>query len=496
MNFKKLLISFILIASIAILSGVFTINKMNELTDNTRKMYTHPFTVSNAVANIQTSIITMHRNMKDIVLSKESLEIVKQVEAIQHLEDKVLKNFSLIYKNYLGNKKDIDACYNAFVQWRAIREEVITNIYDNKKEEAIAITKGKGALHINKIYDQIEALKTFAFNKAEHFYTNAMIHNGVDQVIYVIISAIVISALIILYIINTLLKINRANNKQLHLIDQNILTAKINLDKEVIDISNALCRALKIKKEQILNHKSPYFFTSKEQFEQFENIIYSSKDYSDKVYIAIEDKKVWFHLEVLPTLDHNFQLKAFNLFLTNINDRKKIEEIAIVDTLTGLNNRNYFETIFEKEIKRAKRDKKAFSMVMLDIDYFKQYNDSYGHQEGDKALKAVSHVLEKHTNRSYDYAFRIGGEEFVILSYHESLNTLKTFSQSLIDDVHQLKIPHKSSKVSDFLTISAGAALFQDSHLHTPDEMYKTTDDLLYRAKKEGRNRIITSVIA
>lgn len=468
---------------------------MQELSINTQKMYTHPFTVSNAVSNIQTGIITMHRNMKDIVLSRHSLEIVKTVEAVQHEEDEVLKNFELIYKYYLGNKKDIDDSFNAFLAWKSIREKVIVNVYENKLEEAIAITKGEGATHIKKLYKKIDVLKSFAFSKANQFYVKSVKDNGVDHVITVIIIAILISFFIVVYIINTLFQVNKANNKQLYLIDQNILMARISLNKEVVEISNALCRTLGIQKDEILNKKSEYFFTDKTQFELFEKIIYSAKEYNAEVHITINNVKTWFNIEVFPELDNNFNILSFNIILTNISDKKRIEKIAIVDTLTNLHNRNYFETIFDKELKRAKRDKKGLSMIMLDVDYFKQFNDTYGHQDGDRALKSVAQVIENHTNRSYDHAFRVGGEEFIILSYHEDMQSLSTFAQSIIDDIHKEKIPHKSSKISDFLTISAGVALFDKMHLLNTDEMYKAVDDLLYKAKKEGRNRIVTKAI-
>ncbi len=495
MNIKKLFFSFLLILIIALLSAYFTILKMNQLSVNTQKMYTHPFTVSNAVASIQTNIITMHRDMKDIVLSKNSLEILKLVQEIQQEEDKALKSFGAIYQYYLGDKENIDTSYNAFKEWKQIREKVLVKIYDNKREEAIAITKGEGAKHIKDLYEKIETLKTFAFNKANHFYTSSIKDNGVDYVIGVIITTVLLSGLIILYIINSLLKINKQNNKQLYLIDQNILMARISLNKDVMEISNALCRTLQVKKEDIIHTKNEHFFTDATQFKTFENIIFSAKEFTSEVYITINNVKLWFNIEIFPELDSNFKLRSFNIILTNITDKKKIEEVAIIDSLTGLNNRNYFETIFEKEVRRAKRDKKNLSMIMLDIDFFKQYNDTYGHHDGDKALKAVAKVIDKYTNRSYDYAFRVGGEEFILLCQHQDIVELENFTQRFIQDIEKLKILHKNSKVSDFLTLSAGIVLFEDSHLLNADEMFKITDGLLYKAKKEGRNRFKSDTI-
>lgn len=489
MNLKKFIVSFILIITIAILTAFFTINKMNELSTNTQKMYTHPFTVSNAVADIQTAIITMHRNMKDIVLTKDSLEMIKIIEDIQNEEELVLKKFNLIYKNYLGNKHDIDKSFIAFKKWKPIREEVFTLVHEKKIDEAIAITKGKGAKHIKDLYKQIKVLKDYAFNKANEFYTNSVKNNAITHVISVIIIAILLFLIIVAYIVITLLKVNKTNHKQLHLIDQNILTAKLSLNKEVIDISNALCRTLNIRKKDIIKTTQDFFFTTKEQFNEFDTKIYSGKEHSNEVFMLIDQNKVWFNIEILPELDTNFNIKYFNIFLINISDKKKIEEIAIIDTLTGLYNRNYFETIFSKEVRRAKRDKKPLSMLMFDIDYFKQFNDTYGHQDGDKALKSVAHVIKSYTNRSYDYSFRIGGEEFVILAYHDNLDKLNEFVDKIISNIENLKIPHERSIVSDYLTISCGVVRFENSHLLNTDEMYKEVDTLLYAAKEEGRNR-------
>ncbi|WP_321777345.1 diguanylate cyclase [Sulfurimonas sp.] len=495
MNIKKLFFSFTIIVMIFALSAIFTIVKMQELTENTQKMYIHPFKVSNAVASIQTSIITMHRNMKDVVLTPDTLEMIKIIESIQEEENKVYEYFTDVYTNYLGNKKDIDILYDSFKSWKIIRSEVITLVYQNKLKEAIDITKGKGKEHIDNLYTQIDVLKKYAFNKADEFYNISVKENGVGQVISVFFFSIFVSGVIVVFMVINLLKINRSNNKQLYLIDQNILTASISLDTEVLDISNALCRSLYIQKTDILNTKNQYFFTNEVQFMKFRNIIYSAKEYKAEIYIEINDTKVWFFLEIFPQLDHNFKLTSFNLFLTNIDNKKKIEQVSITDTLTGLYNRNYFEMIFEKEVKRSKRDEKPLSMIMLDIDCFKQFNDTYGHHDGDIALKSVSHILSAHTNRSYDYAFRIGGEEFMILSYQKDFTQLQELAGNILKEIESLKIPHQNNFASEFVTISAGVIQFGVKHLLSPDEMYKKIDELLYKAKKDGRNKFKSLLI-
>ncbi len=488
MNIFKLFVSFAIVSIIAAISALFTIVEVNELTNNTKKMYTHPFKVSNAIGNIQTSIITMHRNMKDVVLTKNSVELIKIIEDVQKEEEKVYRNFELVYKNYLGKKADIDASYKTFKNWKNIRDEVISLVYKNQLEKAVDITKDKGAKHIQNLYSQIDILKKFAFNKAEEYYNLSLQNSSLDKIIFAYIFAFFVAAVVVIYVVKNLLYINKYNKKQLYLIDQNILIAKFGLDKKVLEISNALCNSLNIKKEEVINTINDFFFTNEELYNKFENEIYSGKNYKDEVYILIEGEKCWFDIEIIPEFDENLTHIAFTVLFTNIADKKQIEKVSITDKLTGLHNRHYFEMIFDKEVKRAKREEKPLSIIMLDIDYFKQYNDTYGHQEGDLALEDVSGILSTYTNRPYDYVFRVGGEEFVIITYQEDFYKLKEFVSLIINEIESLKIKHENSKVSQYLTISAGVMqLGQENTLDT-DEMYRKVDELLYEAKASGRN--------
>jgi len=488
MNINKIFFGFVIITLTALGSAVFTIVTINQLTSHTQKMYSHPFSVSNAISNIQTSIITMHRNMKDVVLTSNSLELIIIIEDIQKEEEKIFKNFELIYQKYLGKKEDIDASYKAFKNWKIIRKEVISLVYKNQLQQAIGITKGKGAKHIENLYIQIDVLKAFAYNKANEYYKLSLEDAPLEQLILSFVLTFIIGSIIVIYITRNLIVNSKMNKRQLYLIDQNILIAKLNLDKEVIEISNALCCVLNVKKQSVLNSCINYFFTDKEHYSNFENIIFSGKNFKGEIPIQINHKHFWYEIEILPEFDGNYNLTFFTILLNNISDKKEIEKVSITDTLTGLNNRNYFELVFEKEIRRAKREQKELSMIMIDVDHFKKFNDTYGHHEGDSALKSVSNVIATHTNRSYDYAFRIGGEEFVIISYQKNLSQLEDFIQMIIEEVLKLEIPHKNNISSKYLTISAGVIQFGKKHLFNADEMYKEVDKLLYVAKESGRN--------
>ncbi|MEK6658190.1 MAG: diguanylate cyclase, partial [Campylobacterota bacterium] len=139
--------------------------------------------------------------------------------------------------------------------------------------------------------------------------------------------------------------------------------------------------------------------------------------------------------------------------------------------------------------KRAKRTHSYITFMMLDIDYFKQYNDTYGHLEGDKALKSVSKVLKDALNRPSDFIFRLGGEEFGILLSETSESDSAMVAGNICDLVRESEIEHKGSKVNKFLTISIGVACCIADEALDEEVLISRADEMLYSAKERGRDR-------
>ena len=184
------------------------------------------------------------------------------------------------------------------------------------------------------------------------------------------------------------------------------------------------------------------------------------------------------------------EIAAKKLKLVN----KKLENASYTDSLTNLHNRRYFNFIFDREVKRAKRNKTYITFMMLDIDYFKQYNDTYGHVEGDFALKSVAKVLKDTLKRPGDYVFRLGGEEFgVLLSDTDETNSAN-LAREICDAVRAREIKHEASKVNQFLTISIGVVCCIADDALEEDVLITRADEMLYEAKESGRDRyVITS---
>lgn len=204
--------------------------------------------------------------------------------------------------------------------------------------------------------------------------------------------------------------------------------------------------------------------------------------------IAKDGSAYWFDSTIYPTY-HNGEIVEYNAILQDITDKKNVEYLSITDELTKLNNRRYFNIKFEEEINRAKRSNLSIHFMLLDIDYFKKYNDAYGHQNGDYALQKVAQVLLDNTKRASDFAFRLGGEEFGIL-FSGGDNSALDFANKIRREIEDLKIENEPSDVSKFVTVSIGMIRKTGKENSNSTEFFKETDDALYETKKTGRNRV------
>jgi len=171
------------------------------------------------------------------------------------------------------------------------------------------------------------------------------------------------------------------------------------------------------------------------------------------------------------------------------DDNSKKDKIILTDTMTKLYNKHYFEEALNEKLKIQRREKHVLALLVIDIDYFKQYNDLYGHIRGDEALKAVAKVLKASLNAD-DMAFRIGGEEFAIICTDSSKKKILTFTNRVQHNIQNLKIVHEKSAVSPYLSVSIGLHFTSTHLIENGRKVFEYADKALYTAKRNGRNRI------
>lgn len=168
---------------------------------------------------------------------------------------------------------------------------------------------------------------------------------------------------------------------------------------------------------------------------------------------------------------------------------RELERLSLFDQLTGLANRRNFDATLERQFAWARRSKSPLSLIMCDVDFFKAFNDNYGHQQGDDCLSQVANAIGAQAKRPIDLACRYGGEEFSVILPETDLQGARVVAESIRVAVFTKHIPHVCSKVADRVSLSLGVATYVGQFQNT-SQLIKATDDALYAAKAHGRNRV------
>jgi len=202
-------------------------------------------------------------------------------------------------------------------------------------------------------------------------------------------------------------------------------------------------------------------------------------------------EKRWFVARMTPLMSDEGDY--FVITHQNITERKlseeKVEELLRTDSLTEIANRHRFDEFLDQEWRRAMRAGHRFSLLLLDIDHFKAFNDHYGHQRGDEALHAVAGALAALVGRASDLVARYGGEELAIILGNSTQEQAVEIADRALEAIRNLEIAHKHSDVGPIVTVSVGVATMTPAEGDKPEQLVAAADEALYKAKDQGRDR-------
>ena len=216
---------------------------------------------------------------------------------------------------------------------------------------------------------------------------------------------------------------------------------------------------------------------------------------------SIEDEEHGFKLGAVDYITKPFSPPIVKMRVRNhlriVHQYKLLDQLAYLDGLTEISNRRRFDEVFQKEWARSARTRTPLSLAMIDVDYFKQYNDHYGHAMGDLTLRKIAKALDNVLSRPADLIARYGGEEFVMLLPDTDVAGAKHIADSALLNIVELNIPHHFSQAADMVTVSIGmVSIYIDYTDDTilPQSFLETADQNLYKAKQSGRYRVVCSV--
>ena len=291
--------------------------------------------------------------------------------------------------------------------------------------------------------------------------------------------------------------VNTQLNAYIGIVDKNILTSSTDTKGKITEVSDAFCKKTGYSREELIGKshrilKHPD--TPDTHYEKLWKKITSGKVWQHELKMRTKNgDDFWMDVTIEPLFDEESKITGYTAIRHDITYQKQVEQLAITDPLTGLYNRRHFYELFPRELRRAKRHNLCINFLMIDIDFFKQYNDTYGHKKGDRVLENVGTLLKNSLKRADDYAFRLGGEEFGIIFITDNFKQAEFFCENLLFEARKLGIPHRSSLISKELTLSIGMV---SSYIQTIPEwetIYDMADKALYHVKESGRNNMFVT---
>ena len=238
------------------------------------------------------------------------------------------------------------------------------------------------------------------------------------------------------------------------------------------------------------DYEKPEMRSQSIQEDELGEVIQVFHGFVEEIYTAISDRK---KVEVeLKALNHTLQTeiqhrRVIEENLQKLNDQ--LQSLANSDGLTHVANRRFFDESLDREWRRMARQRSPISLILFDVDCFKQFNDHYGHQMGDDCLIQIAKAGEMVAKRPGDFIARYGGEEFILILPDTDLEGAKVVAQNLRHTILSLKIPHEFSVVSPWVTVSMGISTQTPKPKTEPSGLVKQADDALYQAKETGRDR-------
>ena len=182
--------------------------------------------------------------------------------------------------------------------------------------------------------------------------------------------------------------------------------------------------------------------------------------------------------------------RMHRILMESLDMRFEMSQMALVDSLTGVANRRHFDIFIYQEWERAQREKTPVALLMVDVDYFKNYNDIYGHQYGDQCLRSVARAINDVVHRPSDMVARYGGEEFCVILPGTPVQGANKVADQMRQVVEDLHIEHRKSTASPYITVSIGVAVMYPERKNHLNEIVSAADEAMYKAKESGRNRI------
>ncbi len=487
-NAKSLILINILFLLGFIISISFVIKNITNIQRHRNLIEKHPERVINETLSLKSDINEMMVNIKNITLNSQNKDVDKLKQNHLLIKTKINKTMAVISEHYLGPSVDTDNLKLSLKRISLLEWIILKNL-NSKHTHTIG-----GLLDIYNIEKEwsqdvkkhLNIIQNFAYEKLEKT------KQQYDESLFALtIATIISSAILLSYIIifNAFIKSRTdqyhfALNEKSSLIDENIAIVKLDDEFRVLEVNQAMINLAGNITQHEEAYLSPIAIKTRWLAHDIKASINTQGFYQQRVSCPNENLHLIY--KIIPANENSSKVKYINI-VANISDRVN----STTDPLTGILNRRAFETNTNALLEA---DSHPFiSVAIIDVDHFKQYNDIYGHPCGDECLKLIANELKVNLRRASDHVYRIGGEEFAIVTVSQDLNTTMSLLDDIKNKIEALHIKHSGNSASEYATISVGGFIYQQHSLLTLKDVYGCADKLLYEAKKT-RNTVVCAL--
>lgn len=372
------------------------------------------------------------------------------------------------------------------LQTQFIGELKISGKFIDKWELGIGV-RNDDLILLNIFNKAINNLPKNIYQEILNKYVGIKYQQGFDYSLFWKLFAIFTAFIAFLYIrFHIISNYNEKLKNYFHLIDNNFLTSSSDIDGNIIKVSQALCKTTGYTKEELIG-KNHNIFRHKDMpdslFEDLWSTILSGKEWQGDIKNLKKDGSYyWTDMKITPIFRKDGSIKGFDAIRFDITYRKKLKKLSNTDKLTQIPNRLYLDTHYIKQMQRAQRYDTVFSIILIDIDFFKKVNDKYGHKIGDNVLVELAQVL-KNNIRNLDVLGRWGGEEFLIICTETSVSQAHLLAQKI-----RIEIEKFAFSTVGHITCSFGVAQYHKDDKN--ENTFQRADKALYKAKNSGRNKV------
>lgn len=335
-------------------------------------------------------------------------------------------------------------------------------------------------------YDRLLKLATLSFILVLLYGYNFQ-DSSIEKNWFILVAFI--TTLLLLYRYKSIDKYSKNLQRNINIIDEHVLISYSDKYGRITDVSEALCRLTGYKKDELIGKTHKIFKhpeTPKEVFTELWETITKGETFKGEIKNRSKDgTEYWIDATITPHISKKGDIEGYTAIRQDITDKKYAQKLSITDKLTQIYNRLHLENIFLQETQKIKRHGGTFSIIIMDIDFFKPINDNYGHDIGDQTLIDVVQVLKSEI-RDIDVLGRWGGEEFLIICSKTNIEEACVVAEKL-----RVAIEEYEFDIVGHITGSFGVSEYKESDLNS-DVAVKRADDALYTSKDAGRN-LVTS---